>query len=221
MAAKTENNPLNGVCHNILYFSSDQYSEDHWALQPPKLTDTHVIALVYAKNSKYAISLNHTDKRGYRSIVRLIKSDDMQSTINRNYTVEEQRGLNLVVELTEFAFQRIVPIVQIFKANDSSQWFGQYAKSILIGTSKEPSFLEAHLIGRGDPNHRYISDVKLDGPAIGTPFHLNTKTTSEPGNDKKVSWREGEMKKVVLRMQEEIKVIEKEYEEQVRVVTEQ
>src|SRR5689334_4297092 len=121
------------------------YASDHWALQPYNLKDSKVIGLAYFKDSEYAIYTNPTDKRGYRCIVRFISNKDMGSTINRDYTTHEQRGLSLVVELVEKAFQNIVPIVQTFKAGNNSHKFDLETRTIYIGKAEEPSFLHAHI----------------------------------------------------------------------------
>ncbi len=84
-----------------------------WALQPYTLTDPKVVALASYKDCEYAIYMNPTDKRGYRSIARFIKNEEMRSTINRDYTRVEQRGLSFAIE--EEVYRQKVPIVQTLR----------------------------------------------------------------------------------------------------------
>lgn len=194
------------------------YSGDHWAMQPYKLEDPKVIALATYKGSEFAVYTNPTDKRGYRCIVRFINNKDMGSTINREYTRQEQRGLSLVVELVETAFRRIVPLVQTFKAGNNSHKFDAQTRTIYIGKAEEPSFLHTHVIGRGDPEAEYIEEIKLDGPVPGLNFDMMGKTISESGNDKKVKWKDVDMAKAVNCLKIEIEKSKKEYEEDGLVV---
>lgn len=194
-------------------FYTGTYQSDHWALQPYKLEDPKVIGLAYYKGSEYAVYSNPTDKRGYRCIVRFISNKDMLSTINRDYSPQEQRGLSLVVELVENAFRRLVPIVQTFKAGNNSHKFDSETFITHIGKAEEPSFLHTHIIGRGDPEAEYVEGIKLDGPVPGLNFDMMGKTMSEPGNDKKVKWKEIDMIKVVNCLKIEIEKSKKEYKE--------
>lgn len=189
------------------------YNSDHWAMQPYVLEDSKVIGLAYYKDSEYAIYTNPIDKRGYRCIVRFISNKDMGSTINRDYSPQEQRGLSLVVELVENAFRNLVPIVQTFKAGNNSHKFDLETRITHIGKAEEPSFLHTHIIGRGDPEAEYIAGIKLDGPIPGLNFDMMGKTLSEPGNDKKVKWNDGDMTKAVYSLKSEIERSKKEYEE--------
>lgn len=128
----------------------------------------------------------------------------MKSTINREYTIQEQRGLSLVVERVERAFLQVVPIAQIFKAGNNSHTFDAETGITYIGNAHEPSFLHTHIIGRGDPKKEYIEGVALEGPTPGLIFDMMAKTVSEPGNDMKVAWKGSEMLKVVNCLKVEI-----------------
>lgn len=194
------------------------YPTDHWALQPYTLEDPKVIALANYKGSEYAIYTNPTDKRGYRSIVRFVNHSDMSSTVNRDYTQQEQRGLALVVEMVEGVFRQFAPIVQTFKAGNNSHKFDLETRTTLIGRAEEPSFLHTHIVGRGDPEAGYIEGIPLDGPVAGLNFDMMGKTPSEPGNDKKVKWHESDMAKVVSCFKVGIERAKKDYEESGLVV---
>lgn len=195
------------------HYYAGSYPPDHWALQPYELKDPKVIGLANYKGSEYAIYTNPTDKRGYRCIVRLICNADMKSTFNRDYTTQEQRGLSLVMELVERAFLQVVPIVQTFKAGNNSHTFDSETGITSIGHADEPSFLHAHVIGRGDPKGEYLDGVPLDGPIPGLNFDMMAKTVSETGNDKKVMWKDSERTKVVNFLKVEIEKSKREYEE--------
>lgn len=183
------------------------YPRDHWALQPYRMEDPKVITLANYKDSEYAVYANPTDKRGCRCIVRFINNQDMTSTINREYTHQEQHGLLLVAELVEKAFLQIFPIVQTFKAGNNSHKFDLETRTIHIGKPEEPSFLHLHIIGRGDPEAEYIPGIKLDGPVPGLNFDMMGKTVDEDGNDRKIKWEDGDMVKFVDRLKIEIKKI--------------
>lgn len=189
------------------------YTSDHWALQSYELKDSKVIGLANHRGSEYAIYLNPTDKRGYRCIVRLICNEDMKSAINRDYTAQEQRGMSLVVELVESAFRQVVPIVQTFKAGNNSHKFDSETRMTYIGKAEEPSFLHTHVIGRGDPEAEYIEGIQLDGPVPGLNFDMMGKTMSEPGNDKKVKWKDLDMINAVNCLKIKIEKSKREYEE--------
>lgn len=181
------------------------YPPDHWALQPYELTDANVIALIYYQDCQYAVYVNPTDKRGYRCIIRFINNEDMESTINRDYTPRERVGLGLITQFIADVYCDIVPISQISVAGNNSHSFDQRTRITWLGKREEPSFLHSHVYGRGDPEYNYIDDVKLDGPVPGLNFDMMAKTVNEPGNNFKVKWGPGEMEKVVTRIKEKIK----------------
>ena len=197
------------------------YPATHWALQPYTLADPKVIALARYMNAEYALYMNPTDKRGYRSLIRLIQNNDMASTINRDYTSEERIGLNLLIALMTDTYIRIAPIVQSAVAGNNAHALESESGIPLLGVPHEPSFLHGHIWARGNPNGCYIEDVKLDGPIPGLNFDMmaatwQRKTNSEfelqAGNDKKVPWKSGDMEKVVARLKSEIAKIKELYE---------
>lgn len=201
------------------YFTG-KYPSDHWAVQPYELKDPKVIALAYYKDAEYAIYMNPTDKRGYRCITRFIKNEDMNSTINRDYTSKERIGLGLAVQLVAEVYSRIVPISQTAVAGNNSHKFDSHTGTTYLGKIEEPSFLHGHIFGRGNPEGCYIDDVKLDGPIPGLNFDMMAKT-SEPGNEAKVKWKSGDMEKVVSRIKMEIEKLKGEFKEQGLVVVTQ
>ena len=183
------------------------YSSDHWVLEPCRLTDVKVIALARFQLSDYAVYLNPTDKRGYRSIVRLINNDEMISTINREYNSSERIGLSLLMSLITEAYTHIVPIVQNTIAGNNAHSFNSETGIVTLGTLEEPIFLHGHVFGRGNPEEKYIEDIPLDGPIPGKIFDMRAQSSHELGNDKKVNWKSGEMNKVVHRLRIEIEKI--------------
>jgi probable phosphoglycerate mutase len=166
-----------------------------------------MIALAHFELSVYAVYLNPTDKRGYRSLVRLINNDRMVSTINREYTSSERIGLALTMALITEAYTRIVPIAQNALAGNNAHSLDPKTGIVQLGTSEEPIFLHGHVFGRGNPEVKYIEDIPLDGPTLGVIFDMRAQSPQEPGNDKKVSWKPGEMNKVVRRLKAEIENI--------------
>lgn len=195
-----------------MFNTTSSLPSDHWALQPYSLTDPKVIALAYFEQSDYAIFINPEDKRGYRSIVRLINNDQMVSTINREYTSSERIGLALTMALVTEAYTRIVPIAQNAVLGNNAHSFDHKTGIVQLGISNEPIFLHGHVFGRGDPKEKYIEDTPLDGPIPGVIFDLRCQSMHEQGNDKKLSWSPEQLSKVVDRIKAEINSIRNTYQ---------
>ncbi len=195
--------------HQFINVSS--YPSCHWALEPFTLTDSKAIALVRFEQLDYAVFLHPEDKRGYRSLVRLINNDRMISTINREYTSTERIGLALTMSLVTEAYTRFVPIAQNAVAGNNAHSFDPKTGTIQLGSLQEPIFLHGHVFGRGNPEEKYIEDVQLDGPVPGLIFDMRAQSPQEPGNDKKVHWKSDEMSKVVRRLKTEIENIHDVY----------
>ena len=195
---------------NVLstYYKGD-YPHDHWALQPYSLASPKVVALAYFHDSEYAIFMNPTDERGYRSIVMLINNKDMHTTFNRDYTSEERIGLGLLTELLAEAYSNITPISQTALMGNNCHHFD--SGSTYLGTAEEPCMLHAHIMGRGNPDVEYVEGVSLHGPVPGVDFLFKSYDPNVPGNDKSVVWKDGEMQKVVLRLRVEIDKIQSAY----------
>ncbi|CAM4761697.1 unnamed protein product [Rotaria magnacalcarata] len=204
-------NPSLSLSKTTRLTNSSSYPSDHWALQPYALTNPNVIALAYFEQSDYAVYIHPEDKRGYRSIIRLIKNTQMTSTINREYTSSERIGLALVMSLVTEAYTRILPIAQNAVFGNNAHSFDPKTSIIQLGTSEEPIFLHGHVFGRGNPEEHYIENVPLDGPIPGVIFDLRAQSPHEPGNDQKVSWKPDEINKIVHRMKAEIEQIHNTY----------
>ncbi len=196
-----------------VYYSTP-YAPDHWALQTHTLDDPKMVALAYFKGSEYAVYMNPTDQRGYRSIVMLINNADMKSTFNRDYTHKERIGLGILTELVADAYTQIVPISQTALMGNNSQEFDRATGAICLGTEIEPSLLHVHVMGRGNPSVAYVDGIPLDGPEPGIAFLFKSSNPDVPGNNKNVPWKEGDMEKVVARLRVEIKKISADYTEQ-------
>lgn len=186
---------------------SEKSTFDDWILRPCTFEDENIVGFACFEQSDYAIYLNPTDKRGYRSIVRLIDNDRMNLTFNRTYTSSERIGLSLAMALVTEAYSRIVPIAQNAIAGNNAHSFDTQTGTVQLGTGKEPVFLHGHIFGRGNPDEKYIDDVKLDGPVPGLVFDMRGQTFAELGNDKKIPWQTGEMTKVVRCLRTEIEAI--------------
>lgn len=197
------------------------YATNHWVFQPLTFSNPKVIALAFYEQSTYAIYLNPTDKRGYRSIVRLIDNTQMSSTINREYTSSERIGLALIMSMVTEAYTRLVPIAQNAVAGNNAHSFDPNTGVTSLGNAEEPVFLHGHIYGRGNPHGTYIDDVPLDGPAPGYVFDMRAQTSDELGNDKKVSWKTDQINKVVHRLRIEINQLSPIYQARgLTVVTE-
>ncbi|KAL9645111.1 hypothetical protein ABK040_004602 [Willaertia magna] len=193
-------------------FFTGKYPIDHWAIQPCKLNDPKIICLAtYKKENHFAIYLNPIDKRGYRSIVRLINNENMESIINRDYNLNEKIGLQLMMQIMSQIYTNIgIPISQQSILGNNSHRFENGIT--YLGKEEEPSFLHGHVYGRGDPNYCYIENVKLDGPVPGLMFDLLANNDSKvKGNEEKVSWKEGEMEKVAFYFKKEMNEIKNDF----------
>lgn len=181
-------------------FYNGTYAADHWALKPYDLKDPKVIALAQYKDSRYAVFLNPTDKRGYRSIAALIKNEDMASTLNRDYTPQERSGLGLVIQLVSNVYSNILPIAQSSILGNNSHKF--QGGTTYLGTPEEPCLLHGHIYGRGNPDFCYVDGVKLDGPAPGQNFDMMNG---------KVKWQNSEMEKVAAAFKQEMAKVKEGY----------
>lgn len=152
----------------------------------------------------YVAHLNPTDKRGCRSIVRMIDNLDMQSTVNREFDESERIGLKMFSHVIQKAYSKIFPLVQSSEANNNTYWYDTTFDKIVVGTSYEPNFLHEHIWGRGDPNYQYVRGVPLDGPSFGEEFHMKGHTPHIKGNDAKVAWTEAQQKLVVNALRSQI-----------------
>lgn len=155
-------------------YSEYRYPADHWAVNP-EIDGTGIAYVTYLNKYKYYIYLNPQDRRGYRIIVRYISNSggDIQSTLNRAYTSEENEGLFEVSALMMDVYHRMgLPVVQLALAGNNAQQYDANSNTIIIGTEKEPGFLHLHMWARGDTNYEYISGVKLLGPELGTAFDM-------------------------------------------------
>ena len=184
---------------------------DHWALQPLSLKNTSVVAVAYFERSMYAVHMHPHDKRGYRSIVRLIDNEAMLSTLNRQYSTSERIGLALLMASVTEAYTRILPIGQNIVAGNNAHKFDPATGTLQLGTSDEPISLHGHVIGRGNPEEHYIDGIPLDGPVPGLIFDLRAQSVHEPGNDKKVSWKPDDINRVSCRIKEEMDHVRQAY----------
>ncbi len=193
-------------------FYDKEYAGQHWAMKQTTPESINFIAKATYKNSEYAIYLNPSDSRGYRSIVTLTDSIDPSTTFNRDYTLEESIGLNLLITLVTQVYSKIDLVSQSSVAGNNSHSFDPNTGIFQIGNSKEPSMLHGHVYGRGNPNGEYIEGVKLGGPAPGEIFDMRGATPNVPGNESKTKWNAGEMEKVTERLKAEIEKIKYVFE---------
>lgn len=173
----------------IRYHSNEDIPKDHWCLKKLNNSDQHFIAdiVVESDNSTHSfnVKLNPTDSRGYRSIITLT-SKNMRSTINREYTEDEHSSLHTAMRMVASIYRKLGLIVQEEIAGNNSQEFDLENNEIIIGRN-EPSFLHAHIIGRGDIDTHYVKGVPLRGPPLGELFNMR---------EGKTKWKDGEMEKV-------------------------
>ncbi|KTD61109.1 hypothetical protein [Legionella spiritensis] len=193
-----------------IYYQGN-YLPGHWALQPYVTSDPKVVALACFKRLEYAIYLNPTDERGYRSIVTLINNKDMRTVMNRDYSSLERIGLGILVQMMAQTYSRITPVSQTAMMGNNCHGYDSDTGTTYLGTAREPCLLHAHIMGRGNPNVAYVAGVVLNGPKPGVAFLFKSKDPNVPGNDKSVAWKKGEMEKVVRRLRLELGNIQSAY----------
>lgn len=157
------------MASKIVYGNYD-YSKHPWASQ--KKTEENPEFVIYHQENGiwFMIYMNPGDQRGYRTIVRLM-SDNMLETYNREYTEEEERGLFMTLQKLSRAYQKLGMTAQVIIAGNNSQVLTEDG-NIQMGVEKEPSMLHGHVLGRGNPNNEYVEGVKLLGPKLGEWFDL-------------------------------------------------
>ncbi|CAF2792067.1 unnamed protein product [Rotaria sp. Silwood2] len=186
-------------------------SSSHSISEPCTLADSKAIVLAHFERSNYAVYLHPEDKRGYRSIVRLINNDRVISTINRDYTSEERIGLALTIALVTEAYTHIVPIAQNSVTENNIRLFDSKTNINQSSLPQESIFLHGHVFGCGNPEGKYIDDVQLDGPLFETFFDMNATSSKESNHVKQFSWKPDEINKVVRRVETEIQNIRDVY----------
>lgn len=188
------------------------YLSNHWAMNPTTPDSLNFIAKATYKDSEYAIYLNPTDSRGYRSIVALTDLKNPSTTFNRDYSLDEKIGLNLLISLVAHVYSRFELEAQTSVAGNNAHSLDPETGIFQVGSAKEPSMLHGHIYGRGNPYGEYIEDVKLGGPVPGEIFDMRGATPYVPGNEAKTQWQAGEMQKVIARLKAEIEEVKALFE---------
>lgn len=183
-------------------YSSAIYQPEHWAVNYTK--DDNCVAFVADDlGNHYAIKINPTDSRGYRSLVVFVgnESDDLNvhTTFNRPYSMVERMGLAFATNFAEQMYRPFGMFTQIAEAGNNSHRFDPATHVVTLGNDHEPCMLHAHVWGRGDPTNKYIPevDVPLGGPVPGVEFHMTGGIPMVPGNNCKTPWPEGELEKTL------------------------
>lgn len=168
---------------NVTYYPTS-ITDDHWSI---KWKDDFTIGLfsVEVQNEvcKVLLKLNPTDCRGYRLIAQLAH-EDMRGTLNRLWTEREMTAVFRIGALVSQFFFKVGIFPQIFFAGNNAMEMKD--NQLLIGR-KEPAMMHIHILGRGDPNKAYISNIKLNTPAVGEEFNLKGEGKEEE-HLKKVPW---------------------------------
>lgn len=188
---------------NAKEYYTGTYPSDHWALQYPNKTDENFVALFEIDDIQISVIMNPKDSRGYRSIVSLV-AKDMATTINREYTLQEQLAFYKALAIVAKAYEMEGLIAQTLVLGNNSHQLDADS-NVIVGNAKEPSMLHGHVFGRGDPNQAYIGNVKLKGPPAGKFF-----TLSGNNGDKshRVKWKQSEIKVVAKVLAGNIKLLE-------------
>lgn len=175
----------------ISYFQH-VYDDSHWACHLPTENDENAIANIKVAEKLFSIIFHPDDARGYRTIVRLIDEDNVQSTFNRAYTIEEKIAHSYAINLIAMIYEQGYQLVAQIQTNGNNAQSMSDEGKIQLGNLGNPSMLHSHIIGRGDPSHAYIVDIPLRGPKLGVAF--DGRGLSE--QQKKVPWSSEELMKV-------------------------
>lgn len=153
-----------------LIYNDFDYDTHHWSMNVDK---QFVIRYEREDIYRFVIMCNPTDCRGYRLIIKYIGNDDdtnIQNTFNRKYTHKERTTLLTITSRMCTVLEMFDLITQIEVAGNNSHYFKDGIT--YVGTEQEPSMLHSHIICRGNPNHNYIGNVKLQGPEPGQLFNM-------------------------------------------------
>lgn len=193
--------------NNAFQFFKHTYSPTHWAMHLPNLKDNNFIAKLKIDGSYFILMLNATDARDYRGIARLVteKEEDITTTFNRQYTIDETLALFTALTIFSQAYQNLGLVCQISIAGNNSQSTDKNGFT-QIGNEDEPSLLHGHTIGRGDPKTAFIGNVTLKGPKNGLEFNLRGNGKEE-GNKKKETWNQDDLVLVATTFANEIQKI--------------
>jgi hypothetical protein len=191
------------------------YPENHFALSNGSKGEEFVIAryryrcCVTLREAHYLVKVNPSDRREYRSLVVLITSDqkDMETTLNRPYSLLEKQGLFYLLSLVGHAYNELDLEAQIEVAGNNAHDFKD--GFFTLGKKNEPLMLHGHVIGRGDPSHEYITGIKLGGPSPGSLFNMrgDSFSPSDIGNCSKEKWLPGEIRTFAAILERELNKI--------------
>lgn len=161
----------------IIFHPTSVYPVGHWALHCWSEADPEFIAHIEARGHLFAVFANPTDCRGLRVIVALADLNDMRSTLNRPYTVDEEEGLAVAASRVKWAFQTTFSVVAQLAILGNNAHHLDSAGALIAGSDSEPSVLHAHVVCRGDPAKIYAGDGPLLGPPLGTEFMFQGSKT--------------------------------------------
>lgn len=193
------------MSHPKITYNTEPVKLGHWALVKLDAKNPNYIAKFAFFGKEVTVKLNPSDARGYR-LLAFLTNADMQSTLNReHYLAEERILIHLVASLLEMVGNRLGLISQseIAGNNSHSSEFDLESQTQLLKVGfTEPSMLHMHLIFRGDTEHEYIEGQKLNGPPLGQMFNIRADAqppsdyvTGQPlplnvrGNTKKEPWK--------------------------------
>lgn len=182
---------MNKLIHN----TQIKYPKTHWVFN---WHSKFLIKIVSIDNFVFAVSLNPTDARGYRTIVRYISDNvndidnNIENTLNREYTYDETIALLTVTARFSECFKTYGLLPQIEIAGNNYNYFKD--NKMFIGTKDEPCMLHSHIINRGIPYRCYIAtDVPLLGPLPGDLFNMR---------EGKIKWNTDQIASIIISLRE-------------------
>lgn len=153
-------------------YANHEYGPDHWSITGPP---SHFLIGSYKIGNCYYIwYLNPTDRRNYRSILRLWHKtpEKRQKLLNRPYSPQEISGLYRAAGLAHQVYSSLGLDFQMSQAGNNSYQTDEETGGLIIGKPNEPGMLHLHFWGIGNPTASYIPDVPLCGIEIGTLFNM-------------------------------------------------
>ena len=168
------------MSEHFVYSSTNSIDNDHWSIRCPDN--------VYVGQTGFGclVKINPTDMRAFRLIVQFGNSNNMRSTLNRQWTESEiDNVFGVASRIAQLYFKEgLIPQI-IFAGNNSME---EENGNIVIGR-KEPAMLHVHILGRGIQGKEYFG-IPYCGPKIGEEFNL--KGNGE-GDFKKRAWNEEDL----------------------------
>lgn len=164
------------------------YPDNHFAITPISADDPTLIAFITEGEFQFAWIVNPTDRRRYRTILRILNQDAMESVVNRVSTPAEYQALMKATGRVLSSYLQLGLLPQCTLAGNNS--LSLIDGKVKLGNAHEPYFLHMHIWGVGDPDMAYIPGLTLRGPAPNEQFDMRGESLTILGNQSKEKWEQ-------------------------------